>query len=123
MDDDVGLSLESFDISGDSNTDGVLSPGESAYITEFVMRNTGASDILGLTGIVSTDSPYVTFTTEDLSFVPYYSYYDDGYCRRERTCSEVDDFYFQIALDTPPNTVIRFQLDLVDQYDNTYHLE
>ena len=119
VDDDVQLSLERFEISGDSNRDGVLSPGERAFVDSLGFRNGGASDILGLTGIISTDSPHVSFDDDaDLSFVPYFG----GHCPSNDTCSVSNDFNFSISPDAPLNTAITFVLDLTDQFLNTYRL-
>ena len=127
---DGALCTESFVINGDSNTDGIISPGESAKVDYFILKNNGASDILGLTGVISTDSPYLTFRDDNLTFIPnsgtdaQYGYdYDDGECESQSSCGEATNFVFDVSLDTPPNTVILINLDLVDQYDNPYHLE
>ena len=116
LEDDVQLALEEFVISDDSNRDGVLSPGERARVSRLVFRNDGASDIRGLTGIISTDSPHISFDADsDLSFEP-------DYCGSSNTCGRWTDFSFSIGLDTPVGSTVTFVLDLTDQFLNTYRL-
>ena len=121
--DDVTLTLTEVEIRGDSNTDGVLSPGEGAYIAWHTFENTGASDILGLRGVVSSSSQYVSFPDGQATD------FDLGRCNSGRSCQEGSwgngdgSLNFEIALETPPNTPITFNFDLVDEYDNIYHLE
>jgi hypothetical protein len=129
----VGLELLQFRITGDSNTDQVLSPGESAVINYFSMRNTGDSDILQLSGILSSDSPFITFTEERLTFTPgsdhFYntssSNYDnnDGFCSAGDDCGESTNFSFNISPNTPIGTMITIDIDLSDGLGNSYQLE
>ena len=115
VDDDVQLSLDRLDITNDSNGDGLLSPGESARISYMVFRNAGDSDILDLTGFVSSSSPYVSFTSLNLSL-------SAGVCYSGGTCSESDDFLFDVSLSTPVGTSITIDIDLSDQFNNSYYL-
>ncbi len=128
----VGLELAEIIISDDQNGDGVLSPGESARISYFAMQNIGQADIVGLQGVVSSPSPYLSFTSERLSFTPGsdYSYSaeeardnSDGQCPLAGNCGQVSSFEFEISPNTPVDTELPIVFDLLDRFNNEYHLE
>ena len=89
------LCLEEVRITNDQNGDGLLSPGESAILNYFSMQNNGTEDIEGLTGVISSNSPYLTFRTERLRFTPGSSHRyvsaDENRDNSDRLCPAGDD--------------------------------
>ena len=111
--DNVVLSIQSLTTTGSA-------------LTNMVFSNTGTSDALDLQGTVSTSSPYLNFTDWDLQFTPSDSTsssgtdYNDGRCYAGDTCTESEDFSFALSWS---GVTVTFEIDLVDGYGSTYHLE
>ncbi len=130
---DINLEFVNAVVTDDSNRDGALSPGESAVLTYFMMRNSGASDVVGLQGMISSQSTYLRFNSERLSFTPgsvhqFLSADDnddnnDGECPSNGDCGQATAIYFELTSDTPIGEVILIEFDLFDRLNNEYHFE
>ena len=130
---DINLEFVNAIVTDDSNQDGKLSPGESAVLSYFMMRNTGASNVDGLHGMISSQSPYLQFNSDRLSFTPGSVHYfenadenddnSDGECPANGDCGQATAIHFEITSDAPIGEVIFVEFDLFDQLNNAYHFE
>ena len=132
---EVDTRLEFVDaiITGDDNDDGSISPGESASLSYFTMQNLGTSNAVDLQGIISSQSSYLRFRTERLSFTPgsvhYFSSVDDnddnsdGECPAQGDCGQATDIRFEVTSDTPIGEEIIIEFDLFDRFNHEYHFE
>lgn len=99
----ASLSLESLQITDDSNSDGVLNPGERARL-RMTLKNTGSSRVSWLHGSLTTESSYVTELQSKIEF-PWMG--PGG--------SQSNTSSLTISTSTPPGTVIPFVLFLTNE--------
>ncbi|MDD2331688.1 MAG: FlgD immunoglobulin-like domain containing protein [Candidatus Cloacimonetes bacterium] len=98
--------------SSSGNTNGTINNGETIELL-FGLRNTASTSINGVTGYVTTLSPYVTFL-DSLVTYPDISAGEVGY--------NVSPAVMQVSPDTPNGTTLRLHLYLTDGASATYHV-
>ena len=133
VENDVNLELTELVVTRDRNNDDRLSPGESATLSYFKLINTGTSNIIDLSGLISSNSPYLNFITERLSFTPGSSHrfynsndnYDnsDGECPAGGDCGQATSIHFELTPNAPIGESIMIEFDLFDRLNNEYHFE
>ena len=113
-------------ILADTNGDGAVSPGETAYV-RIRVKNTGTSEALGLHGTLTTSTPSVTISDDTL-------YFDDvaagaSACATtsvgtQGSCGYPPNYLSQLVVgtDVPAGTIISFSLALGDTYGNSFSL-
>lgn len=92
------------------NTDGVANGGETLEVL-FGLINTSAAAISGVSGTVTTNSPYVTFTSAQVNY---------GTIPTGQTGFNAVPVVMHIAPDTPHNSMLRMHLILTDSAGNNY---
>jgi len=106
--------IESIEVHDDSNSDGVLSPGEKAKI-QILLRNGGEGDLVGPDFVLSTDSAYVSVTGGDT-----------GSCgnvlqpEAKRLCGSST---VEVAPNAPPGTNVHFTFLVTDAESSSWTLE
>jgi hypothetical protein len=116
------LTASVYAVTGDSNRDGRLSPGESGGLIIRIIN--GGSRVLGLSGNLSTTQAGVTVTNgQGIKFGDIG--YGGGPCGNATSagsCSSVSASYPQVSLSTAvaAGTVIPFQLTVTDSLGNSF---
>lgn len=124
-----GLSYDSYhicdstDVSSNNNDDSI-NPGETIGM-DVKIYNSGSSVAKGITVKVSSESEYITFTSDtadfkDISAQGYKTYYGT----KCYTSYLFDDYYlpfkFTVSESCPINTVIPITVTMTDSYDNVW---
>lgn len=94
------------------NGNGSAGSGETIELI-LALTNTGVEAISGISGTISTTSPYVTILDSLIS----YPNIPGG-----ETGTNTTNIVVQIAPDTPHQTMLRFYLNLTDSNSATYHI-
>ena len=126
------LCLEEVRITNDRNGDGLMSSDESAILNYFSMRNNGTESIERLTGVDSSNSPYLTFRTERLRFTPGSSHRyvnadenrdnSDRLCPADDDCGQATNIRFSINENALAGQVLNIIFTLSDGLNNSYQL-
>ena len=103
-DDNLGDSI------GDNN--GIAGNGETLEVL-FALANTGTAPISGLSGTITTDSPYINIVNSQISYISI-----PGGQEGFNTAPVV----IQVAPNTPNGTMLRLFIDLTDNQSNEYHI-
>ncbi len=103
-DDNLGDSI------GDNN--GIAGNGETIEVL-FGLANTGTEPISGLSGTITTDSPYINIVNNQISYAAI-----QGGQEGMNTLPVV----IQIAPNTPNATMLRLHINLTDALDTEYHV-
>ena len=100
------------DDSASSNPNGLASAGESIQVS-FALRNTGAEALQGVSGMVTSDSPWLQIENPSINYseIPAYGSADN-----------TSPIILNIHDGTPNNTMLRLHLYLSDSNDNEYHV-
>jgi hypothetical protein len=124
---DQAFSIAETTIVNDTDQDGVVSPGETGRI-RIKVRNTGTSDALGVTGVLTTTHPAVTLTDADMLYLGDVSGgstacapSNNGYTG---SCGAYVEYYpaFTVPATVSVGAVIPFKLYLGDEFGNRFHL-
>ena len=105
--DNTGVVIDSFEITSDSNGDGIANPGETVSFSVVVKNKSFAASTSTIYYSLSTDSEYAT--VEEHS--PKYGCYS---MESGGTCDLYSLPNATISPDTPDGTVITFDLDIDD---------
>ncbi|MBI2377806.1 MAG: hypothetical protein HYV07_27640 [Deltaproteobacteria bacterium] len=112
--------LESVSVSSDTNRDGNLSPGETGALA-ITIRNSGAAQARGVTGVLSTTQPGVTIANANL----YFGHVSGGSTSCGSTSSSGAGYCSpapSVSVDTSiaAGTAIQFSLGLTDEYGSEF---
>ena len=117
---------DSTDVSSNNNNDDSINPGETIGI-DVKIYNSGSSVAKGINVKVSSESEYITFTSDTADFEDiragnyqsyyvkkyggsYYGWFSDSYL----------PFKFTVSESCPINTVIPITVTMTDSYDNVW---
>jgi hypothetical protein len=112
---DASIAFSRYVVSGDSNDDNSINNGETIELSLYV-KNTGTSNALGVTVLVSTSSPYADISYNSSSTENI----DAG---EEVELSFYGDFQFTLADNTPIGEIVIFNLDISDSHGNEWESE
>ncbi|HQQ68211.1 MAG TPA: C25 family cysteine peptidase, partial [Candidatus Cloacimonadota bacterium] len=101
-DDTVGAS--------NGNGDGIATAGETLEIY-FGLLNTGSTTISGITGTVTSDSPWISITQGNISYPDILG---------ESSGNNLSPIVIEVAPNTPHDTLLRLHLNLSDNAGNDY---
>jgi len=101
-DDTVGAS--------DGNGDGIATAGESLEIY-FGLLNTGSTTLSGVTGTVTSDSPWINIVQGNISYPDIFG---------ESSGNNLSPIVIEVAPNTPHDTLLRLHLNLSDNAGNDY---
>jgi hypothetical protein len=101
-DDTVGAS--------DGNGDGIATAGESLEIY-FGLLNTGSTTLSGVTGTVTSDSPWINILQGNISYPDILG---------ESSGNNLSPIVIEVAPNTPHDTLLRLHLNLSDNAGNDY---
>jgi len=120
---DANIIFNSFVVSSDGNSDGVVNSGESIGL-QVSLKNNGTGKANKVKGVISCTSSYVSLltptTTQSYKQDGFYDYISAGYVSEYGGYPNSNTISFKVASSTPIGTSIPFTISIVDESNNIW---